>query len=61
MLTRLCELAAFFLDFVEQADVLDRDRGLVGKCLEQRDVLVFERTHLGATDQYRAQCAIFAD
>jgi hypothetical protein len=42
VLTRLLELAVLVLDFVEQADVLDRDCGLVGEGGEQLDLLVGE-------------------
>jgi len=35
-------------DFVEQPRVLDRDHGLVGKGLQQLDVLVGERAGLDA-------------
>ena len=33
------------LGFVEQADVLDRDRGLIAKGLQQRDFALAERAH----------------
>jgi hypothetical protein len=33
------------LQLLEQPHVLDGDHGLVGEGLEQRDVLVGERTH----------------
>jgi hypothetical protein len=38
------------LDRVHQARVGDRDRGLVGECLDQRYVLVGERLRLTARD-----------
>ena len=50
MLARLRELAALVLDFVEQADVLDRDHRLVGEGLHQGDLLLGERLHLKPVD-----------
>jgi His Kinase A (phospho-acceptor) domain len=41
-------LPALVLDFVEQPHVLDRDRCLVGKGLNQLDLLFGERPYLGA-------------
>src|SRR6202022_673577 len=40
VLARFSELAALVLDFPEQPDILDRDRGLVGKGLDERDLLI---------------------
>src|SRR6516225_8111055 len=42
MLARLRELAALVLDFVEQPHIFDCDHGLVGKSLDQLDLLVGE-------------------
>ena len=61
LLQRLGQIVGALAQLVEQPRVFDRDRGLIGERLEQRDVLVLERTHLGAADQDRAQCATFAD
>ena len=38
------------LDLVEQADVLDRNHGLIGEGLQQGDLLVAERVHLSPTE-----------
>src|SRR5580698_2310640 len=40
VLARHFELAALFLGFVEQPRVLDGDDGLIGKALDQSDLLV---------------------
>ena len=40
------ELSGSLLEFLEQPDVLDGDDGLVGKDLQQSDLLVGERTDL---------------
>src|SRR6516162_1990469 len=45
---RLFDLPAFFLNFLEQADVLDGDHGLVGKRRHQFDLLLGERPHLAS-------------
>ena len=42
------QLAAFFLDFLEQAGVGDGDRGLVGEGAHQRDLVVGKATGFGA-------------
>src|SRR5262249_28238482 len=49
-LARLRELAAFFLDFIEQPHVLDRDCRLVGERLDERDLLVSERLEFQSVD-----------
>src|SRR5260370_3967091 len=41
-------------EFIEQTGVLDRDSRLLGKILNQLDLLVTERTHLRAKDVNRA-------
>jgi hypothetical protein len=41
-------LAALVLDFIEQADVLDRDGGLVSESRYQLDLLLSERPHFAA-------------
>ena len=38
------------LQFLEQAHVLDRDDGLIGKGFEKRDLLLSERTDLKSTN-----------
>ena len=43
MLARDFELAALVLDFVEQADILDGNPGLVGEGLRKLDLLFGER------------------
>jgi hypothetical protein len=47
MLARLGKLTALVLDFVEQPNILDRNRSLVAKGRGQLDLLVAERPHLG--------------
>ena len=42
------EFAGARLHLVEQPDILDRDRRLVGECRNELDLLVGERPHLGA-------------
>ena len=46
--------------FLEQADVLDGDHGLVGEGLEQRDLLIAERTNLRPTNVNRPDGNSFA-
>jgi hypothetical protein len=46
----LRECPIFFLQFGEQAHILDGDDGLVGKGLEKRDLAVREEFDLGAAD-----------
>ena len=53
-LQRFAQVLCALTQLVEQARVLDCDGGLIGERLEQRDVLVLERTHLRAADQDRA-------
>ena len=48
VLARLGKLAALFLDFVEQAHVLDCDGRLIGESRYQLNLLVAERAHFGA-------------
>ena len=55
------ELAALGLDLVEQARVLDRDHGLVGEGLQQRQLLVAERRRRVARDLDRADAAAFPE
>ena len=54
VLARLRELAALVLDFVEQANILDRNGGLVGEGLDQRDLLVGERLNMCLDQPYDA-------
>ena len=44
------QLTALVLDFVEQPHVLDRDHGLVGEGLHERDLLVSEWFDLQSVD-----------
>ena len=51
--------ARFFSQLGEQADVLDRDQGLVGERLEQSDFFVSERTSLATGhDQHADRFAL---
>ena len=45
LLESFFEIAGFGLHLVEQADVLDRDHGLVGECRDQLDLLVGKRPY----------------
>jgi hypothetical protein len=48
VLARFRELAALFLNLIEQPHVLNGDHRLIGKCTDQLDLLVSKRPHLGA-------------
>ena len=48
VLACLFELSALLLDFVEQADILNGDCGLVGECRDQLDLPVGEWPHFRA-------------
>src|SRR5262245_66509523 len=48
------KLPAFFLDFVEQADVFDGDHRLVGKSGDQLDLLISKRLHDTSGQDQRA-------
>ncbi len=54
------ELGALLLDFLEEPHVLDRDRGLVGEGVGERDLLLAERPHFGAPQEHRAERLAFA-
>ncbi len=54
------QLAVALLELLEQAYVLDRDDGLVGKGLEQRDLPLGEELSLGAPDADRADRNAFS-
>ena len=54
MLQRLAQFRVALAEFLEQADVLDSDDGLIGEGLEQRDLFVRERTDFGAANRDRA-------
>src|ERR1700730_4771108 len=59
VLTRFGELAALVLNFVKQPDVLDRDRGLVVKRLDKRNLLRRKGTHsLQVIDHHDAKQVI---
>ena len=60
VLARLGKLAALVLDFVEQPDVLDCDRSLVGEGRNQFDLLFRERTDLGSCERQDADCGAIA-
>src|SRR5690348_13753609 len=51
------ELVALVLDLAEKSCVLNRDHRLVGERLQQRNLLVRERTDVVATDENRADAA----
>ena len=59
LLQRLGQLIGAPMQFVEQARILDRDRGLVGERLQKRNVPLFEGTYLGEADQHRTEGATF--
>jgi hypothetical protein len=61
MLARLCKLAALLLDFVEQADVLDRDHRLGSEGLQERDLLVRERANRLPPDENRTETATLGE
>ena len=48
------QFAGARFNLFEQADILDRDRRLVGECRSELDLLVGERPHLGARQTYHA-------
>ncbi len=60
-LDRLHQLARAFLQFLEQSDVLDGDDGLVGEGLEERDLLVSERSNLRSANQDSSNGNTFAE
>ena len=53
MLQRLAQFCVAFLEFLEQAHVLDGDDGLVGEGLEQRNLLFRERSDFCSTNHDR--------
>ncbi len=59
-LQRFAQVLGAFLHFLEQADIADGDYGLVGKGLQQRDLLVAERMHLCTPKQDCADTFILA-
>ena len=50
MLQGLAQFCIALLDFLEQADILNGDDGLVGEGLEQRDLLVGEWPNFCSTN-----------
>src|SRR6516162_6984001 len=48
VLTRLFQLPALVLNFVEETYILNRDSGLVGECRDEFDLLVGERLYFRA-------------
>ena len=49
------------LRFVEQADVLDRDRRLVGECRQQRNLALGELPHLLSPQENRPERLVLPD
>ena len=60
LLQRFGKLARSCLHLLEQPHIADGDHGLVGKSLQQADLLVAERTHFGAPKHNRADALAFA-
>ena len=60
VLARFFKLPALFLDFIEQAHVLDGNRGLVGKRRDQLDLLIGEWPYLRACQAQKADWDAFA-
>ena len=56
VLARLFKLPALVLDFVEEAYILNRDSGLVGKCRDQLDLLVGEWLYFRARQTQDTDC-----
>src|SRR6516164_8658971 len=54
VLTRLFQLPALVLNFVEETYILNRDSGLVGECRDQFDLLVGEWLHFRACQDQKA-------
>src|SRR4030095_15491056 len=61
LVERRRQLAIARLELLEQPDVLDRDHGLVGEGLQQRNLLLGERAHLRAANGDGADRAAVAD
>ena len=57
---RLRQLLCPCLHLVEQPDIFDRDHGLIGEGLQQRDLLFGERIHFGAAKRDRSNTLTFA-
>src|SRR5215510_13248486 len=57
----LLELTRSRLHLLEQPRVLDGDGGLVGEGLEQFDLSVGKRAHLGASDRNHPNCCTSTD
>ena len=60
MLQRLTQFGITFLDLFEQPHILDRDHGLVGKCLQQRNLFFCKRTDLHPPERDRPDRRAFA-
>src|SRR5262249_17439017 len=58
---RFAQLARALLLGLEQPDVLNGDRGLIGEGRKQGDVLLLERPHLGTEDRDGAERATLSD
>lgn len=54
------QFAGASLNLLEQADVAERDHRLIGEGLQERDLLVTERQHLGTAKYDRANALTFA-
>src|SRR4029079_1149595 len=61
MLQRLAQFCVAFLYLFEQAHVLDRNDGLVGKGLKKFDLTISERADLHSTNRNRADRDAFAE
>src|SRR2546425_2056992 len=61
MTARDLELAALLLDLVEEPDVLDRDRRLVGERLHELDLAIRERADREPSEDDRPQDVAFAE
>src|ERR1700716_3399830 len=57
---RLREVTGLRLRLVEQADIAERDHRLIGESLQQGDLLVAERLHVGAAQHNRTDAFVFA-
>jgi len=61
LLQRLGEFARALLLGIKQAHVLDGNGGLISERRQKSNVLLLERSHLGASDQNGTKRAPFAD
>ncbi len=54
MLQRLAQFRVALSEFPEEAHVFNRDHGLIGEGLEQRDLFVREWSDFQAANRYRS-------